>query len=115
MEDLVWIGLGGLLLWMAVRHFLMVRRRISGPAAREKVREGALLLDVRSPGEFAADHIEGAVNIPVDRLETRLEGVSKDRPVVVYCRSGARSYAASRLLSRHGYEVHDLGPRHAWG
>ncbi len=68
-----------------------------------------VLLDVRTPAEFAEGHIPGAVNIPVDALQSR------DVPVVVYCRSGNRSATASQILDRAGYEtVYDLGGIIAW-
>lgn len=74
--------------------------------------QGALLLDVRSPGEFSSDHIEGAVNIPLDSLEARMTGVAPDksRPILVHCLSGTRSAFAVRTLRKLGYtHVHDLG------
>ena len=78
--------------------------------ARELVASGALLLDVRTPGEFAGGHIEGALNIPVQELGTRVSEVGPtSRPVVVYCRSGGRSCAAAGILSQAGYEVVDVG------
>ena len=91
-------------------------RRISGAEARALVDRGALLVDVRTPGEFAADGIKGAVNIPYDQVEARAgELGAKDRPMVLYCHSGRRSSIAASTLSRLGYSaVYDLGPRTAW-
>ena len=89
--------------------------RIHGDRAAELVKGGALLLDVRTPAEFAADHLEGAVNIPVQTLAQRVAEVPKDRVVVVYCRSGARSGHASRILLDRGYTtLYDLGPISAY-
>ncbi len=98
--------------WM----FLGKKGDVDGPVARKLVAEGALLLDVRSPGEFAERHIDGAVNIPVESLNQRIAEVGpKDRDVVVYCRSGNRSASAKRMLVAAGYaKVHDLGPIGAW-
>lgn len=74
-----------------------------------------LLLDVRTPGEFADGHIEGAVNIPVESLASRIAEVPSDVPVVVYCRSGNRSATASQILNSAGYgAVYDLGGIIAW-
>ena len=78
--------------------------------ARALVEGGALLLDVRTPAEFTSGHVSGAVNIPVQDLGARIAEVGPtSRPVVVYCRSGARSAAAANLLRGRGYRVHDVG------
>lgn len=74
-----------------------------------------VLLDVRTPAEFAEGHIPGALNIPVDSLQSRLSEVPSYVPVVVYCRSGNRSATASQILDRAGYDsVYDLGGIIAW-
>lgn len=74
-----------------------------------------LLLDVRTPEEFASGHIAGAVNISVESLASRLSEVPQDQPVVVYCRSGNRSATASQILSNAGYTgIYDLGGINAW-
>jgi phage shock protein E len=85
-------------------------------AMQEAVANGALLLDVRSPGEFSGQHLEGAVNIPVGELQSRLgELGDKGRTVVVYCASGMRSKAAMGTLKAAGFEdVHDLGSWRNW-
>ena len=59
-----------------------------------------ILLDVRTPEEFASGHIPGAVNISVESLAQRLSEVPQDKPVVVYCRSGSRSNQAAQILDR---------------
>lgn len=84
--------------------------------AKAAVQKGALLLDVRTPEEFAAGHTTGAVNIPVGELRERIGEVgAKDRTVVVYCRSGRRSAVAKQLLEERGYEkVIDIGPMPKW-
>jgi len=88
----------------------------SGRDARRLVEQGALLLDVRTPGEYADRHLPGAVNIPVQELAARLGEVgAKDRSVVVYCRSGHRSANAAAMLRQAGYaQVHDLGAMSRW-
>ena len=89
---------------------------MSADEARSLVADGARLVDVRTPEEFAAGHIEGAVNIPVQELERRMAEVgAKDTPIVLYCRSGKRSSAAARMLEAAGYgQVHDLGSIGRW-
>lgn len=69
-----------------------------------------LLVDVRTPEEFASGHIEGAINIPLQSLEARLSEIPRDGEVVVYCRSGSRSAQASTILASSGYtQISDLG------
>ncbi len=86
-----------------------------GNQARRLVAEGALLLDVRSPQEFAGGHLPGAVNVPVQELLFRMDEIGQGRKVVVYCRSGARSAVAAKLLQSEGHEVLDIGTMAAWG
>lgn len=69
-----------------------------------------LLLDVRLPDEFASGHIAGSINIPVQVLAQRLEELPRDRPIVIYCRSGNRSAQAARILAEVGFtDLYDLG------
>ncbi|MCC6995380.1 MAG: rhodanese-like domain-containing protein, partial [Deltaproteobacteria bacterium] len=82
------------------------RGDVSGADARALVAQGALLLDVRTAGEFAGGHIEGALNIPVQELGQRLgELGDKARPIVVYCRSGKRSSRAASMLKGAGHSA----------
>jgi len=67
------------------------------------------LLDVRTADEFAADHIPGAVNIPLDDLRDRLAELPRDQPIAAYCRTGKRSYIAIRILLQHGYHAANIG------
>jgi len=69
------------------------------------VASGALLIDVRTPGEFAGGHVRGAVNIPVGSLATGIQQKTKDKskPIIVYCHSGARSGSAKKALLNAGY------------
>ena len=77
-----------------------------------------LLLDVRTQEEYDEGHIEGSTLIPLGELENRLDEISdyKDKPVLVYCRSGNRSLTASNTLIDNGFtDVHNLlGGIGAW-
>ncbi len=76
-------------------------------AVREQIGNGAVIVDVREPEEFAAGHIPGAKHVPKSYLETRIEGAIPDRSahVILYCASGNRSaWAARTLLDDLGYE-----------
>lgn len=87
-----------------------------GSDARALVNAGARLVDVRTPEEFARGHIEGAVNIPVSDIEARLgELGDKQGPIVLYCRSGARSARVKSLLESKGFtSVVNLGAMSSW-
>jgi len=69
------------------------------------IQEGALVVDVRSPGEFSGGHIDGAVNIPYNVIarEIKKHTFKKDRPIILYCHSGMRASAAKRSLVQMGY------------
>ena len=69
------------------------------------VRNGALVIDTRTAGEFAGGHIEGAVNIPYDIIGNVIEKyeTDKSRSIIVYCHSGARSASAKNALMQAGY------------
>ncbi|MFM7108067.1 MAG: FAD-dependent oxidoreductase [Planctomycetaceae bacterium] len=69
----------------------------------------AFLLDVRTPEEFAAGHVPGAVNVPVDELRGRLGELPRDRRVLCYCQVGQRGYLATRILVQRGFAAHNLG------
>lgn len=79
--------------------------------AKQAMKEGAKLIDVRTPAEFAEGHLPGAVNIPVDELASRMQEVgAKSERVVVYCRSGKRSARAKGMLEGAGFaKAFDLG------
>jgi hydroxyacylglutathione hydrolase len=78
--------------------------------------EPPLVLDVRAPGEWQQERIDGAVNVPLSRLSERLGTLPKDRRIVVHCASGYRSAIAAGLLQRAGFaHVADLiGGLAAW-
>ncbi len=74
-----------------------------------------LLVDVRTPEEFASGHIPGAINISLQSLPQRMKELPQDQSIVVYCRSGSRSATATQLLTRAGYtDLYDLGGIIAW-
>lgn len=119
----LYIAIGVALLGFVVFYFIQrgepISARTIAPAQyqSEFVDSGAthLLVDVRTPEEFATGHIAGAVNIPLDALESRLNEVPQDQPVVLYCRSGNRSAQAADLLEKAGYSnIRDLGGIAAW-
>ena len=68
------------------------------------IREGAYLVDVRSPGEFAQGHVKGSVNIPLDLVALQLEKFKNQKNIVVFCRSGSRSGQAKIILEQNGFK-----------
>ncbi|HVN19508.1 MAG TPA: rhodanese-like domain-containing protein [Dongiaceae bacterium] len=73
------------------------------------------LIDVRSPSEFAAGHIPGAINIPMDQIESRLEDISSARPIVLICQAGKRARMTAALLEPCQFQVSILeGGSNAW-
>ncbi len=83
--------------------------------------QGGVLLDVRTPEEFEAGHVDGAHNVPHDAVEARMDEIDQitggktDTPIVVYCRSGRRAAAAKQTLVERGYsQVTNLGGMEDW-
>lgn len=74
----------------------------------EDVKEEDFVLDVRTPQEYAAGHIAGSVNIPLDELRERLGELPKDTAITVTCAVGLRGYIAARILVGHGFKALDL-------
>ena len=72
--------------------------------ALEMSKAGAVLIDVRTPAEVAEGMAPGAVNIPLQEIQQRLAEFPKDKDLLIYCRSGKRSMAASNFLIENGYE-----------
>ena len=86
----------------------------TSPASAPTPRAGAiaalpadsiLYVDVRTPQEYAAGHVQGAINIPHDQMEARWPELAahRDRPLVVYCRTGRRSGLALQVLQAQGF------------
>lgn len=77
---------------------------ISWDKAFEMNKSGAVLVDVRTPAEVAKGMAsESAINIPLQEMPQRLSEFPKDKDVLIYCRSGKRSMAASKFLVENGY------------
>lgn len=69
----------------------------------QRIKDGALLVDVRTPGEFASGTVKGAVNIPLDQVPANLNRFKDHKNIVVFCRSGNRSGQAKSILERNGF------------
>lgn len=77
----------------------------------ELVNEGAVIIDVRTPEEYKGGHIKGALNIPLQSLQSNLAKIPKNKTIITCCASGMRSGSAKSLLKATGYNVHNGG---AW-
>lgn len=92
---------------LGVAAAVILRRMLTTLSAKRKIpallREGALVVDVRSPGEFAAGHAAGTRNIPLGDLEREAKDLDPNKWILVCCASGTRSGMARRWLLRHGF------------
>jgi phage shock protein E len=70
----------------------------------DAIRDGAFLVDVRSPGEFVSGSVKGTVNIPLDRIAGELSRFKGKSNIVVFCESGIRSGQAKRILEQNGFQ-----------
>jgi rhodanese-related sulfurtransferase len=77
----------------------------------ELVKQGAIILDVRTKGEYAGGHIKGSINISVDQLKNNLGKLpDKSKVIITCCASGMRSGSAKSILQSSGYQnVHNGG------
>jgi phage shock protein E len=90
--------------------------KIDGATARRLVAEGVKVVDVRTPEEYASGHVPGAINVPYDQVEKRSAELGPpSTPLVLYCRSGARSGKAVQTLAEKGFtRLYDLQSYDAW-
>lgn len=85
---------------------MLNRLFVSGKSCSDKVSKGALIVDVRSPGEFNTGHVKGSINVPIDTIHAQVNKLlKKERPLVLCCASGMRSARATRILKTHGLDA----------
>jgi len=91
-------------------------RSVEPEEAAERLRSReAVVVDVRTRGEWKAGRIRGAVHVPLHELSARIGGMPRNRTLITVCRSGHRSAVAARKLRQAGYEVENLrGGMHRW-
>lgn len=79
-------------------------------AVQKILSEGGQLVDVRSPVEFNQGALSGAINMPIESFQYLKDNIKTDKPVLLYCHSGARSEMAKRYLEQLGFDqVHNIG------
>lgn len=78
-------------------------------------RDGAIVIDVREPGEYLNGHVPGATLVPMGQLPSRLHEIPKDLPIYLICASGNRSLSMASLLIRAGHDAYSVtGGTGAW-
>lgn len=83
----------------------------SGPDIGELLAEGAIVLDVRSVGEYQSGHVKGSMHVPLPQLSKKINAVKKrKKTVITVCASGMRSGKAAKVLRSHGVDAHNGGP-----
>jgi rhodanese-related sulfurtransferase len=83
---------------------IQTTERVSPPMLAEELASlnPPLVIDVRTPAEWAAGHIEGSINLPLAQLQQRIDEVPRDRRIAVHCTGGYRSSIAASVLRQHG-------------
>jgi|GEM_PF-3588981 len=108
-----------LLIFAAVFIFarlLTARPDIKGLDIKSAMKNGGIIIDVRTPGEFLSGSIPGSTNFPLDTIAdlAKSMGISRDLPVILCCATGARSARAVKILRKEGYRnVHNGGSVHS--
>jgi phage shock protein E len=96
-----------------IAFFLLKRASFArGEDVEAALKDHALVIDVRTEGEYASGHLAGTTNIPLARLAGEIEKLAPDRqaPIALHCLSGGRSASAMAMLKRLGYtRVYNLG------
>ena len=104
---LYYVAMAGLLVWFAyTKGWILSNFESVSPKEAIillKNDDNLTLLDVRTVQEFKESHLQGATLIPLGNLEANLDKLPKQQKILVYCRSGSRSVAASRILEKHGF------------
>ncbi len=70
----------------------------------EAIQQGAILIDVRSAHEFSSGSVNGAINIPVEKITAQLNTLNNNTRIIVFCQSGVRSKMAQSLLEKNGFK-----------
>jgi phage shock protein E len=113
--------LGAVLMFTSYIAFAADMTEIKADALLERARkadDSFVIIDVRTPAEFAQGHVPGAINIPVDQVANRVGELAsaKNKDVVLYCRSGKRAGQAAEVLKSNGFNklLHMEGDMPTW-
>jgi phage shock protein E len=100
-QTLTYLAIG--ILAVIILKRLLGGGKVASSIVKQKLESGAIIVDVRTREEFRDGAYPGAKNIPLSDLGRRLGEIPKDKPVVLYCASGARSSSAARAMKQAGY------------
>jgi rhodanese-related sulfurtransferase len=78
--------------------------RMSADQFATQFAQSPIVIDVRKPSEFAAEHVDGAKNIPLDYINEDLAEFPKDKPFIIHCAGGYRSIIAASILKARGWD-----------
>jgi hydroxyacylglutathione hydrolase len=95
---------GGIEAWKGSGKEVDTVTRISADEFAERFKASPIVVDVRRPGEFAAEHVDGAKSIPLDFINEDMAQFPKDDPFILHCAGGYRSMIAASILKSRGYE-----------
>ena len=70
---------------------------------KESIKNGAILVDVRTPGEFSSGSVKSAINIPLNQLSSQISKLKNKKEIIVFCKSGGRSAQAKVILEQNGF------------
>lgn len=95
---------GGFEAWKHSGKEIDTVTRISADQFAVEYNKRPIVIDIRKPGEFAAEHVDGALNVPLDFINEELARFPKDERFIMHCASGYRSIIAASILKSRGYE-----------
>lgn len=95
---------GGFEAWLKEGKEIDTVNRISADTFEGELTTDTIVIDVRKPGEFEAEHVEGAINIPLDFINEEMASFPKEKPFIIHCAGGYRSMIASSVLKARGIE-----------
>lgn len=104
------LGIGGLLFAVQNNNTKTTTPAMTMQTIQSDISVGAQLIDVRTTDEYNTSHIDGAINLSLQDMQSgTMPNISKDKTIYVYCHSGNRSGQATTILKNAGYKVTDLG------
>lgn len=95
---------GGFNSWKFAGKEVDTVNRISAEEFAERFTQKPIVIDVRKPGEFAAEHVDGAKSIPLDYINEDMAEFPKNEPFIIHCQGGYRSMIAASILKSRGYD-----------